>query len=137
MYRVDDDGREHYATQPLEREMTVVRGVVVLGLLTGLLAGCTYYQVTPAVFATVAPSTFDRAWSAARNAMQEQAVRILEEDRSSGTLRGNSNGIDVLALLRTQADGSVRVEFRTAGAIQVDPQLIERISASYDRFMGR
>ena len=117
--------------------MSVVRGVAVVGLLASLLAGCTYYQVAPGTYATAAPSTFDRSWSAARNAMQEQAVRILEEDRSSGTLRGNSNGIDVLALLRTQADGSVRVEFRTAGAIQVDPQLIERISASYDRFMGR
>ena len=117
--------------------MTLARGVVVLGLLTSLLAGCTYYQVAPGTYATAAPSTFDRSWSAARNAMQEQAVRIVQEDRSTGTLRGNYNGIDVLALLQTQADGSVRVEFRTAGATQVDPQLIERITASYDRLMGR
>ena len=117
--------------------MSVVRGVAVVGLLASLLAGCTYYQVAPGTYATAAPSTFDRSWSAARNAMQEQAVRIVQEDRSTGTLRGNYNGIDVLALLQTQADGSVRVEFRTAGATQVDPQLIERITASYDRLMGR
>ena len=39
--------------------------------------------------------------------------------------------------VRTQADGSVRVEFNTAGATGQDPQLIERISRSYDRRMGR
>ena len=66
-----------------------------------------------------------------------QGVRITQEERSTGTLRGDRNGIGVLALVRTQADGSVRVEFKTVGATSVDPQLIERISASYDRQMGR
>jgi len=43
----------------------------------------------------------------------------------------------VAAYLRTQVDGSVRVEFKMLNATTVDPQLIERISASYDRQMGR
>lgn len=118
-------------------EVIAVRGLLALGICTSLLAGCTYYEVSPGVYATAPASTFDRSWSAARNAFLEQSVRIVQEDRSTGTLRGNYNGIDVLALLRTQADGSVRVEFRTANATQVDPQLIERITSSYDRLMGR
>jgi hypothetical protein len=109
----------------------------VAGLCTGLVAGCTYYQAAPGVYTTAPTTTFDRSWSAARNAMLEEGVRIVEEERSTGTLRGDRNGIGVLALLRTQADGSVRVEFRTVGATTVDPQLIERISGAYDRLMGR
>ena len=115
--------------------MTALRGLLALGLCTSLLAGCTYYGVAPGAPAPV--STFDRSWAAARNAMLEEGVRITEEDRSTGTLRGDQRGIAVLALVRTQADGSVRVEFKTVGATSVDPQLIERISASYERQMGR
>jgi hypothetical protein len=117
--------------------MTARRGLLMAGLCASLLAGCTYYEAAPGVYTTAPSNTFDRAWGASRNAMQEQGVRIVQEDRSTGTLRGNYSGIDVLALVRTQADGSVRVEFRTVGATTVDPQLIERISSSYDRLMGR
>lgn len=108
-----------------------------MGLCTSLFAGCTYYEVAPGVYTTAPVTTFDRSWSAARNALQEQGVRINQEDRASGTLRGDRNGIEVVALVRTQADGSVRVQFNTVGATSVDPQLIERISSSYDRLMGR
>jgi hypothetical protein len=117
--------------------MTALRVVLALGLCTSLSAGCTYYEVAPGVYATTPVSTFERSWSAARNALQEQGVRITQEDRSTGTLRGDRSGIPVLALVNTQADGSVRVQFSTVGATSVDPQLIERISASYDRLMGR
>jgi len=43
----------------------------------------------------------------------------------------------VTANVRTQADGSVRVEFNTAGETSRDPDLINRVSRSYDRRMGR
>ena len=117
--------------------MTILRALLAEGLGTSLLAGCTYYQVAPGTYTTAPTTTFDRSWSAARNAMLEEGVRIVEEERGTGTIRGDRNGIGVLALLRTQADGSVRVEFRTVGATTVDPQLIERISSGYDRLMGR
>lgn len=117
--------------------MIALRVGLALGLCTSLLAGCTYYGVAPGVNASSPVSTFDRSWSAARNALQEQGVRINQEDRSTGTLRGDRNGIQVVALVQTQADGSVRVQFNTVGATTVDPQLIERISSSYDRLMGR
>jgi hypothetical protein len=117
--------------------MTAFRILAAGSLGLGLLAGCTYYEVAPGVYATAPTSTFDRSWSAARNAMQEQGVRINQEDRGTGTLRGDRNGIAVQALVNTQADGSIRVQFSTVGATSVDPQLIERISSSYDRLMGR
>jgi hypothetical protein len=117
--------------------MTILRGLLATGLCASVLAGCTYYEVAPGVYATAPAPTFDRSWSAARNAMLEEGVRITQEDRSSGTLRGDRNGIGLLTLVRSQADGSVRVEFKTVGATSVDPQLIERISSAYDRLMGR
>jgi len=117
--------------------MTGIRCLLAAAVCTSLLSGCTYYEVSPGVYATSPTSTFDRSWAAARNAMLEEGVRINQDDRSTGTLRGDRNGIQVAAYLRTQADGSVRVEFKTLGATTVDPQLIERISASYDRQMGR
>jgi len=64
-------------------------------------------------------------------------VQITSEDRSTGIIRGQRGGIDVSAAVRAQADRSVRVEFNTSGATGQVPVLIERISRSYDRRMGR
>jgi len=75
--------------------------------------------------------------AAARNAFLDQGVRVVGEERSTGTISGTKSGINLAAYVRNQADGSVRVEFRTVGATEVDPQLIERIYQSYERNMGR
>jgi len=108
-----------------------------LALAAALFTGCTVYEVAPGTYAPAPPTTFDRSWHAVAGAFEDQGVQILAEDRSTGTIRGRRGGIDVTAGVRTQADGSVRVEFNTAGATGQDPQLIERISRSYDRRMGR
>ncbi len=65
-------------------------------------------------------------------AFEDQGVRITAEDRSAGVLRGARDAIDVSAYVRTQADGSVRVEFNTAGATSRDPDLINRVTRSDD-----
>ena len=115
-----------------------MRTIVVGCLLTAaLVAGCTYYEVAPGVYATSAPASFDRSWSAAVGAFEDQGVRITAEDRGAGQVRGTRDGIDVVANVRTQADGSVRVEFNTSGATARDPGLIDRVSRAYDRRMGR
>ena len=108
-------------------------------LVSALLTGCTYYQTAPGYYGTTpAPvNTFDSSWSAAVGAFEDQGVRIATEDRSVGVLRGTRDGIDVTANVRTRADGSVRVEFNTTGATSRDPDLINRVSRSYDRRMGR
>jgi hypothetical protein len=113
---------------------TIVAGCL---LVAALVAGCTYYGVAPGVYATPAPASFDRSWSAAIGAFEEQGVRITSQDRGTGQVRGTRDGIDVLANVRTQADGSVRVEFNTSGGTARDPGLIDRVSRAYDRLMGR
>ena len=83
------------------------------------------------------PSVFDRSSSAAVGAMQDQGVQIDVEDRAGGVIRGRRCGIDVAASVRTQADGSVRVQFDSSGATALDPTLLHRISSADDRRMGR
>jgi hypothetical protein len=101
------------------------------------IAGCTYYEVAPGVYQSSPPTKFDRAWSAAIGAFEDQGVRITSEDRDAGYLRGTRDGIDVTASIRTQADGSVRVQFDVRGDTNHDPTLIHRIDRAYDRLMGR
>ena len=96
-----------------------------------LLSDCT------GVYASAVPASFDRSWSAALGALGDQGVHITSEDRGAGQIRGTRDGIDVTANVRTQTDGSVRVEFNTSGATTRDPKLIDRVSQSYDRRMGR
>jgi hypothetical protein len=105
---------------------------------TACLAGCVVYEAAPGVFVTTPPAnTFDRSWSATVGAFQDQGVQITSQDRAAGVVRGTRDGIDLVADVRTQADGSVRVAFSTSGATARDPGLIDRVSRAYDRLMGR
>jgi len=124
--------------------MRSMRRLLLLAVGVSLTAGCAVYETAPGVYVpgpapvTVVPNTtYERAWSAARNAFLDQGVRVMGEERSTGTISGTKSGINLAAYVHNQADGSVRVEFRTVGATQVDPQLIERIYASYEKYMGR
>ncbi len=119
---------------------SVVRAPVALcaaAFAFGLVAGCVVYQTGPGVYSPSPPTSFDRSWAAAVGALGDQGVRITAEDRSTGVVRGTRDGIDVVGNVRTQADGSVRVEFNTSGATARDPTLIDRISRAYDYRMGR
>jgi hypothetical protein len=100
-----------------------------------LLAGCVVYEPVPAV--VPAPSTFDRAWSAAIGAAQDEGVRVTSEDRVKGVISGSRGDQDVTINVQTQADGNVRVEFSARGPKGSDPGLAGRISRAYDRRMGR
>ena len=72
-----------------------------------------------------------------RSVRSKTRGRITLEDRSAGVVQGSRNGIDVRATLQTQTDGSVRVAFNTSGSTGNDPELIDRITRSYNRLMGR
>ena len=98
-----------------------------------VLAGCASQEPAP----TPPPSTFDRSWSAALSAVQDEGVRIASEDRGSGVIRGLRDEQEVTVNLRTQADGSVRIEISARGPKGSDPGLAGRISRAYDRRMGR
>jgi hypothetical protein len=111
---------------------------LALAFAGGFLAGCVVYQTGPGVYSPYPPAaSFDRSWTAVVGALGDQGVRITSEDRTAGVVRGTRDGIDVVANVRTQADGSVRVEFNTSGATARDPGLIDRISRAYDYRMGR
>jgi hypothetical protein len=96
------------------------------------LAACVVYEPVP----QQAPSTYDRAWAAAIGAMQDQGVAINEQDRAAGVLRGTRGAAGVTAVVRTRPDGRVQVEFNATGT-SAEPGLVDRISASYNRRMGR
>src|SRR5262245_7681985 len=106
---------------------------VVACLLT--LTACVVYEPVPTP--PPQPSAFDRAWNAAIGAAQDEGVRITSEDRVSGTITGVRADQEVTINIRTQADGSVRVEMGARGPKGSDPGLAGRISRAYDRRMGR
>ena len=97
------------------------------------LGGCVVYEPVPAP----QPSAFDRAWNAALGAAQDEGVSITSEDRVNGIIRGVRGEQEVTINLRSQADGSVRVEMSARGPKGSDPGLAGRISRAYDRRMGR
>jgi hypothetical protein len=107
---------------------------IVFSLAAGL-AGCVANE--PAPVPVPVPSAFDRSWSAALSAVQDEGVRITSEDRGSGVIRGVRNDQEVTLNLRSQADGSVRIEIGARGPKGAEPGLAGRISRAYDRRMGR
>lgn len=111
------------------------RAAAMLAICGALLgsAGCAYY--VPAAYPVSTPASFDRSFSAASNAMRDQGLSIRTEDRSSGVVVGMVGSATVTANVRQQADGSVRVQFDATGPR--DPSLIDRVSRSYDAYMGR
>jgi hypothetical protein len=84
-----------------------------------------------------APSSFDRAWSAALGAVRDEGVQIVSEDRVSGIINGARGDQEVTINMRDQADGSVRIEISQRGPKGADPGLASRVSRAYDRRMGR
>src|SRR5262245_32495921 len=111
-----------------EHDMTTAKCIAVQACTLVVIAvagipGCTYYQTAPGVYSTATPASFDRSWQAALGAFADQGVPVASQDRGAGVIRGTRNGINVTANVRTQADGSVRVEFNTSGDTARDPQL--------------
>ncbi len=111
-----------------------LRGGLVGVFLLAVLSGCAR---EPAPVYVPAPSTFDRAWNAALGAVRDEGVQVMSEDRAAGTISGSKGDQEVTIGLRSQADGSVRIEFSQRGPKSADPGLAQRISRAYDRRMGR
>ena len=129
-------GRNEQASPASGRGAATKRAILGAGLaVAALLGGCVVYEPVPAGYSR--PASFDRSWNAAVGAMREQGVTITQEDRAAGIVRGTRGGINVPGSVRPQADGSVRVQFDTSGATASDPTRIDRITNSYQAFMGR
>lgn len=102
-----------------------------------LLGGCTVYQTAPGVYSPAPPSTFDRAWEAARGAAVDEGFTITREDRTQGVILGRRGPFDVTISVMTQADGNVRVSIKSKGPEAQDPTLNQRLVAAYNRRMGQ
>jgi hypothetical protein len=101
-------------------------------------AGCTYYvpaTTVPVTQTVTTPANFDRSFNAALGAMQDQGLTIQRQDAGGGVIVGLRDNATVTANISRQADGSVRVAFNATDAR--DPDLIERITRSYQARMGR
>jgi len=114
-----------------------ISGALLLSfaLLLGL-GGCTYYPTAPGVYAPT-PSTFERSWSAAIGALEDEGVQIVSLDRDAGKASGVRGAIGVTATVQSRADSGVQVEFGTSGNTASDPTLIDRITRRYNTRMGR
>jgi hypothetical protein len=108
-------------------KLALRRLVAVLALLS--LGACVVYEPT-------VQERFDRSWFAATGAMSDQGLAITSQDRGAGVVRGERGGIAITATLQTMADGSLQVRFDSKND-RADPGLIQRVSDSYDRRMGR
>ncbi len=113
-----------------------LRRLLIVGLLGSFvfLAGCPYYAPPPGTVVMV-PASFDRSFAAASGAMRDQGLTITTEDSASGTIVGGLAGDTVTAAVHQQADGTVVVQFHSRDAR--DPALLQRVSNSFDRRMGR
>ena len=99
------------------------------------VSGCVVYE--PVVVGGGTPATFERSWNAAVGSYHDQGVSITAQDRTTGLIEGRKGGITVKSRVVTQADGKVRVEMNTGGALSEDPGLPDRMSRAYDARMGR
>jgi len=112
----------------------VIRALLLAGFVLAL-GGCVVYE--PVVVQPSPQQRFDRSWDAAGGALADQGVTITAQDRGAGVLRGERGGVGITASVRTLADGRIEVKFDQTGATGSDPNLVHRISESYDRRMGR
>ncbi|MDM0046690.1 hypothetical protein QTH91_19525 [Variovorax dokdonensis] len=112
-----------------------VRAIGCASVLSLGLAGCYYPYYQPVPVGAPVPASFDRSFDAVAGAMQDEGLMLSVRDRASGTVVGRTGQATVTGAVRQQADGSVRVQFDATGAR--DPDLINRVSRSYDRRMGR
>jgi hypothetical protein len=120
--------------------MRLARGIAPACIAAALLAGCVYDPYYPYGYPTVvpgAPASYERSWDAALGAIRDNGMNVVREDRVSGVIEGQKGGLRTTAQVIRQADGGVRVEFNTNGALSEDPSLPDKVSRAYDARMGR
>jgi hypothetical protein len=113
------------------------RQLMVVSVL--LLSSCVAYvpAYAPVVSQTSPQQRFDKSWDAANGAMYDQGLTITAQDRGAGVIQGQRGSITITTTLVTLADGAVQVKFASKGDDRADPDLVRRVSDSFDRRMGR
>jgi hypothetical protein len=114
-----------------------------VGALVFLAGGCTTNNtLPPGTYVVASPGqtvdpSFDRSWAAVIGAFEDEGVKVIAQDRNTGVVRGTREGIDVRSSVVRQSDGSLRIQFDSTGRTDRDPGLNSRITAAYNRRMGR
>jgi hypothetical protein len=106
---------------------------LLLLLATLSLTSCVVYEPMPVAQPTL-QQRYERSWDAATQAMLDQGVTVVAQDRASGTIRGQRGSTTVTAIVEARPDDRIQVTFNAKGE---DGALAQRVSDSYDRRMGR
>lgn len=116
---------------------TRLRTIPLLAAAALVVVGLPGCYVYPAPYGYAVPASFDRSWDAAVGALLDTGFALTLQDRGSGTASGRRGAVDVVANVRSQSDGSVRVEFTARGEVNQQPGVVDQVSAAYERRMGR
>jgi len=106
---------------------------LMLLVATLSLSSCVVYEPMPVAQPTL-QQRYERSWAAATQAMLDQGVTVVAQDRVGGTIRGERGNTTVTAVVEARADDRIQVTFNAKGD---DGALAQRVSDSYDRRMGR
>jgi hypothetical protein len=118
------------------RFRTVASGIAIAVIL--MLQGC-YTTPTPTtVPGRSVQQRFEESWQAVRGAAADVGLRVTQEDRAGGTLRGEQGSSNVVISVIPQADQTIQVGFSvTGGNASADANLKEHLTRAYQRRMGR
>jgi hypothetical protein len=97
--------------------------LVVLGL-----SGCVSYPP---------PDPVEVSFNAALGALQDVGLNVVTADRATGTLRGARGDVEGVIQVAMRNDGRVGVQINARDPANRDPGLVDRITAAYNRRMGR
>ena len=122
---------------PHPTRFATLRAVLTLAAMALVAVGLPACYTYPTPYGYATPASFDRSWEAAVGALADNGLAITSQDRDSGAVSGRRGAIDVVANVRSQSGGSVRVEFTARCDIKQVPGRADPVSAAYDRRMGR
>jgi hypothetical protein len=92
------------------------------------LAGCVAYAP---------PDPLEISFNAAMGALQDVGLNVVNADRATGTLRGVRGEVEGVINVAMRNDGRVGVQINARDPANRDPGLVDRITAAYNRRMGR
>ena len=107
-----------------------MRALAALLLALGL-SGCYVYAPPPPV------DTVEVSFNAALGAMQDTGLNVTTADRATGTIRGGRGDVEGIIQVGMRNDGRVGVQITARDPANRDPGSSDRLTAAYNRRMGR
>jgi hypothetical protein len=120
----------------MTRSRAVATGIAAAALL--ILQGCYTAPAPSAPPPRPMSERFEQSWQAVKGAAYDANVRVTQEDRGSGTLRGEQGASKVVVTVVPQADQTIQVGISvTGGDSYQDDTLKRNLTQAYQRRMGR